>query len=164
MEDDTTINVAIVGRPNVGKSSLLNRLAGESRAIVSDIPGTTRDAVDAIIVQGNDTFRFIDTAGIRRKKKVDYGNEFFMVNRAFKAIRRADVVLLVVDVTEGVTEQDRQLAQRIADDGRLVDDYIMSSGTFLALRLTRLSLVLYMLKSQGVCGDSEQMGCSGEDG
>ncbi|CAM9903540.1 unnamed protein product [Discosporangium mesarthrocarpum] len=117
-EEVDTINVAIVGRPNVGKSSLLNRMFGENRAMVSNIPGTTRDSIDALLERGGRTYRLIDTAGIRRKGKVDYGNEFFMVNRAFKAIRRADVVLLVVDVQDGIKDQDRVLSQRIADDGR----------------------------------------------
>lgn len=120
------ISVAIVGRPNVGKSSLLNTLFGSQRAIVSDMAGTTRDSIDALMErpapEGSDepptVYRFIDTAGIRRKGKVDFGPEFFMVNRALRAIRRADVALLVLDATAGVTEQDRILAQKISDDGR----------------------------------------------
>lgn len=113
-----TVNVAIVGRPNVGKSSLFNRLFGEARAIVSDVAGTTRDTLDAELQRDNRVYRFIDTAGIRKKGKVQYGSEFFMVNRALKAIRRADVVLLVLDATTGISDQDRTLAQRIVDDGR----------------------------------------------
>ncbi|KAL7539901.1 hypothetical protein ACHAWF_006539 [Thalassiosira exigua] len=121
------INVAIVGRPNVGKSSLLNTIFGSNRAIVSDVAGTTRDSIDAIMERpppASDSdglptiYRFVDTAGIRRKGKVEFGPEFFMVNRALRAIRRADVVLLVLDATAGVTEQDRVLAQKISDDGR----------------------------------------------
>jgi len=121
------INVAIVGRPNVGKSSLLNTIFGSNRAIVSDVAGTTRDSIDAIMERpppasdpdGLPTiYRFVDTAGIRRKGKVEFGPEFFMVNRALRAIRRADVVLLILDATAGVTEQDRVLAQKISDDGR----------------------------------------------
>lgn len=120
------IGVAIIGRPNVGKSSLLNAIFGSNRAIVSDMAGTTRDNIDALMErpapEGSDepgtVYRFIDTAGIRRKSKIDFGPEFFMVNRALRAIRRADVVLLVLDATAGVTEQDRILAQKISDDGR----------------------------------------------
>ncbi len=157
------ISIAIIGRPNVGKSSLLNTLFGSQRAIVSDMAGTTRDSIDAVMErpapEGSDEpptiYRFIDTAGIRRKGKIDFGPEFFMVNRALRAIRRADVgkfelfqlygeylkwyvvdtclqmklisfafspffllALLVLDATVGVTEQDRILAQKIADDGR----------------------------------------------
>ncbi|MDM9379176.1 ribosome biogenesis GTPase Der [Chlorogloeopsis sp. ULAP01] len=112
------INVAIVGRPNVGKSSLLNALVGEQRAIVSPISGTTRDAIDTIIEHNEQTYRLIDTAGIRKKKNVEYGTEFFSINRAFKAIRRADVVLLVIDALDGVTEQDQKLASRIIEEGR----------------------------------------------
>jgi GTP-binding protein len=120
LEEDTTINVAIIGRPNVGKSSLLNALTGEKRAIVSPIAGTTRDAIDMLVERGDQKYRLIDTAGIRRKKNVDYGAEFFSINRAFKAIRRADVVLFVVDVIDGITEQDLKLAGRIIDEGRAV--------------------------------------------
>eukprot|EP00611_Tribonema_gayanum_P014006 TRINITY_DN25271_c0_g1_i1.p1 TRINITY_DN25271_c0_g1~~TRINITY_DN25271_c0_g1_i1.p1 ORF type:complete len:653 (+),score=266.07 TRINITY_DN25271_c0_g1_i1:65-1960(+) len=115
---DTTINVSIVGRPNVGKSSLLNKLYGQERAIVSDVAGTTRDTIDALFERGDRTYRLIDTAGIRRKKKIEYGNEFFMINRAFKAIRRSDVVLLVIDVVDGIKDQDRVLAERIAAEGK----------------------------------------------
>ena len=112
------IKVAIVGRPNVGKSSLLNALTGEQRAIVSPVSGTTRDAIDMVVKRGDKTYRLIDTAGIRRKKNVNYGAEFFSINRAFKAIRRSDVVLFVLDVLDGVTEQDLKLAGRIIDEGR----------------------------------------------
>ncbi|MBD6617694.1 ribosome biogenesis GTPase Der [Komarekiella sp. 'clone 1'] len=112
------IKVAIVGRPNVGKSSLLNAFVGEARAIVSPISGTTRDAIDTVVERGEQTYRLIDTAGIRKKKNVEYGPEFFSINRAFKAIRRADVVLLVLDALDGVTEQDQKLAGRIIEEGR----------------------------------------------
>jgi len=125
MERPEEINVAIVGRPNVGKSSLLNSIFGDKRAIVSEMAGTTRDSIDAVMERPPDQegdlptiYRFVDTAGIRRRGKVQYGPEFFMVNRALRAIRRADVALLVMDATAGVTEQDRILAQKIADDGR----------------------------------------------
>jgi GTP-binding protein len=102
------IKVAIVGRPNVGKSSLLNAFVGETRAIVSPVSGTTRDAIDMQVQRGDQRYRLVDTAGIRKKKQVDYGPEFFGINRAFKAIRRADVVLLVIDALDGVTEQDQK--------------------------------------------------------
>jgi GTP-binding protein len=112
------IKVAIVGRPNVGKSSLLNAFVGEKRAIVSPISGTTRDAIDTVVERNDQTYRLIDTAGIRKKKNVEYGPEFFGINRAFKAIRRSDVVLLVIDAIDGVTEQDQKLAGRIEEEGR----------------------------------------------
>ena len=118
--EDNEIKVAIIGRPNVGKSSLLNALTGEERSIVSPVSGTTRDAIDTIVERGEQTYRLIDTAGIRRKKNVDYGAEFFSINRAFKAIRRCDVVLFVIDVLDGVTEQDMKLAGRIIEEGRAV--------------------------------------------
>jgi GTPase len=125
-ERSEEINVAIIGRPNVGKSSLINSIFGDTRAIVSDVAGTTRDSIDAVMERPpppgsselSTIYRFVDTAGIRRKGKVDFGPEFFMVNRALRAIRRADVVLLILDATAGVTEQDRILAQKISDDGR----------------------------------------------
>ena len=120
LQEDNEIKVAIIGRPNVGKSSLLNALTGEQRSIVSPVSGTTRDAIDMIVQRGEQTYRLIDTAGIRRKKNVNYGAEFFSINRAFKAIRRSDVVLFVIDVVDGVTEQDLKLAGRIIDEGRAV--------------------------------------------
>jgi len=112
------IAIAIVGRPNVGKSSLLNSLVGSQRAIVSATAGTTRDAIDTVVTWRDQPFRLIDTAGIRRKNRIDYGVEFFSINRAFKAIARADVVLLVLDATETISEQDQRLAGRIANEGR----------------------------------------------
>lgn len=112
------IKIAIVGRPNVGKSSLLNALIGENRSIVSPISGTTRDAIDIVVERNEKIYRLIDTAGIRKKKNVEYGAEFFGINRAFKAIRRADVVLFVIDALDGVTEQDQKLANRIIEEGR----------------------------------------------
>ncbi len=112
------IKVAIIGRPNVGKSSLLNAFVGEERAIVSPISGTTRDAIDTLIEREGQTYRLIDTAGIRKKKNVEYGAEFFSINRAFKAIRRSDVVLLVLDAVDGATDQDQKLAGRIMEEGR----------------------------------------------
>lgn len=121
---ENATNIALVGRPNVGKSSLLNRLSGEERSIVSDVAGTTRDTVDALVKRGSKKngserlYRFIDTAGIRKRGKVEYGAEFFMVNRAFKAIRRSDCVILMLDAVTGIVDQDRILAERIAEEGR----------------------------------------------
>jgi GTPase len=118
IEESPEIRVAIAGRPNVGKSSLLNAFVGENRSIVSPISGTTRDAIDMLVERDEKMYRLIDTAGIRKKKNVEYGPEFFGINRAFKAIDRSDVVLLVIDALDGVTEQDQKLAGRIADEGR----------------------------------------------
>jgi GTP-binding protein len=115
---ENSTNIAFIGRPNVGKSSLFNRLLGTDRSIVSDVAGTTRDTVDALVVRGDINYRIIDTAGIRKKGKVEYGAEFFMINRAFKAVKRAEVVVLLLDALDGIVEQDRILAQRIADEGR----------------------------------------------
>lgn len=118
LEEEEEIKVAIIGRPNVGKSSLLNAFLGENRAIVSPISGTTRDAIDTVIQRNDKNYRLIDTAGIRRKKNVEYGAEFFGINRAFKAINRADVVLLVIDAVDQVTDQDLKLANRVIEEGR----------------------------------------------
>jgi len=104
------IQVAIVGRPNVGKSSLLNRLAGESRVLVSEVPGTTRDAVDVVVERHGQTFCFIDTAGIRRKGKTDRGPEVLSVVMARRHLERADVCLFLVDAIEGITRQDAHVA------------------------------------------------------
>ncbi len=109
-EEDDKIRVAIVGKPNVGKSSIINRLLGENRLIVSDIAGTTRDAVDAEITYHGREYVFIDTAGIRRKNKIKQELERYMIIRAVSAVERADVVVLVIDATEGVTEQDAKIA------------------------------------------------------
>lgn len=109
-EDKDVLKVAVVGRPNVGKSSLVNRLLGEERVIVSDLPGTTRDAIDTYIRCGEQEYILIDTAGMRRKSRVAAPAEHYSVLRALKAVERADVVLLVLDGTEGVTEQDKKIA------------------------------------------------------
>ena len=112
------IQLAIIGRPNVGKSSILNSICGENRAIVSPIRGTTRDTIDTSIEREGKTWKLLDTAGIRRRRSVSYGPEFFGINRSFKAIERSDVCVLVIDAEEGVTEQDQRLAGRIEEDGR----------------------------------------------
>lgn len=114
-EGDESVKVAIVGKPNAGKSSLLNRLAGQERAIVSSIPGTTRDAVDTLIKYEGMPVTLIDTAGIRRRGKIEHGVEQYSVLRSLKAIERADVALLLVDATTGITNQDAHIAGFILD-------------------------------------------------
>jgi GTP-binding protein len=114
-EEETALNIAIVGRPNVGKSSLLNKLLGEERVIVSPIPGTTRDAVDTNLAYYGQNIRIIDTAGIRRRGRIEPGVEKYSVLRTLKAIERADVVALLVDATEGVTAQDAHIAGMVID-------------------------------------------------
>jgi GTP-binding protein len=106
-------SVAIVGRPNVGKSTLFNRLVGEERAVVHDAPGTTRDAIDTVVDTPEGRLRFVDTAGMRRKSRIDEGTEYYGLVRALQAIDRADAALLVIDATQGVTHQDQRLAERI---------------------------------------------------
>ena len=109
-EEDSRPRVAIVGKPNVGKSSLINRLLGEDRVIVSDIAGTTRDAIDTEVVHNGKEYVFIDTAGLRRKNKIKEELERYSIIRTVSAVERADVVLMVIDATEGVTEQDAKIA------------------------------------------------------
>lgn len=116
-EEDDSIKVAILGRPNVGKSTLLNKLIGEERAIVSPIPGTTRDAIDTKLNWEGHDFTLIDTAGIRRRGKIDPGVEKYSVLRAIKALQRADVALLLIDAAEGITTQDTHIA------GMLIKEY-----------------------------------------
>jgi GTPase len=119
-EEDTSIKIAIVGRPNVGKSSLLNRLLGEERAIVSPVAGTTRDAVDTPLLYADKALTLIDTAGLRRRGHIDPGVEKWSAIRAFRAIARADVALLVVDATEPFTAQDAHIAGYILDEYKSV--------------------------------------------
>ncbi len=109
-EDDDRPKIAIIGKPNVGKSSIINKLLGEERVIVSDIAGTTRDAIDTAVVRDDKEYVFIDTAGLRRKSKVKEEIERFSVIRTVTAVERADVCILVIDATEGVTEQDAKIA------------------------------------------------------
>lgn len=109
-EEDDRPRIAIVGKPNVGKSSIINRLIGENRVIVSDIAGTTRDAIDTEVVHNGKEYIFIDTAGLRRKNKIKEELERYSIIRTVTAVERADVVLMVIDATEGVTEQDAKIA------------------------------------------------------
>jgi GTP-binding protein len=114
--DDDHLKIAIVGRPNVGKSTLLNHLLGENRAIVSPLAGTTRDAIDTPISYHNETIMLIDTAGVRRRGKIEPGVEKFSVLRAMQAIKRSDVALLITDATQGITEQDEHIAGYVLDE------------------------------------------------
>ena len=117
-EDDDIIKVAIVGKPNVGKSSLLNRILGEERVIVSNVAGTTRDAIDSYFENDTGKYCFIDTAGMRRKSKVDDAIEKYSNMRSISAIDRADVCLILVDANEGVTEQDTKIAGLVHEAGK----------------------------------------------
>ena len=117
-EDDDRPRIAIVGKPNVGKSSIINKLTGENRVIVSDVAGTTRDAVDTTIVHGGQEYVFIDTAGLRGKNKIKEELERYSIIRTVSAVERADIVVLVIDATEGVTEQDAKIAGIAHDRGK----------------------------------------------
>ncbi|MDO4295266.1 MAG: ribosome biogenesis GTPase Der [bacterium] len=117
-EDDDRPRIAIVGKPNVGKSSIINKLTGSNRVIVSDIAGTTRDAVDTEIVHNGTEYIFIDTAGLRRQNKIKEELERYSIIRTVTAVERADVVLVVIDATQGVTEQDAKIAGIAHDNGK----------------------------------------------
>jgi GTP-binding protein len=112
-DEDHLFSVAIVGRPNVGKSTLFNRMVGDERTIVHDMPGTTRDTIDTVVETDDGPGRFVDTAGMRRRSRVDEPAEYFSLVRALQAVDRADAALLVVDATDGVTHQDQRLAERV---------------------------------------------------
>ena len=134
--DDLTIKVAIIGRPNVGKSSLVNKILGENRAIVSDIAGTTRDATDSEFENEFGKYVFIDTAGIRKKSKVNENIEKYSVIRSLLAIERADVCIIMLDALEGVTDQDAKIAGEAHEAGKGIiivvnkwDEYEKENGT-----------------------------------
>ena len=139
--DNERIKVAVIGKPNVGKSSLINKILGENRAIVSDIAGTTRDAVDSYFENEKGKYIFIDTAGIRRKSKVTESIEKYSVMRSLLAIERADVALMMIDANEGVTDQDAKIAGEAHEAGKGViivvnkwDDYEKETGTMEAYK------------------------------
>jgi len=166
LDGSPTLSVAILGRPNVGKSSLLNRLTGTERAIVCDLSGTTRDAIDQAVLNHGTKFVFVDTAGVRRVARVNKGVEEEMVRRALKAARRSDVCLLVVDATEGISEQEGRLARFITEAGRACvvlinkwdlvsnkDDLLYrNSGKYLSQRLPQVqwAKALYVSAKTGL--------------
>ncbi len=115
--DASMPRVALVGRPNVGKSTLFNRLVGDERSVTHDAPGTTRDSVDTVVETPDGSVCFVDTAGMRRKSRTERGTEYFSVLRALEALDRADIALLVIDATSGVTHQDQRLAERVGAAG-----------------------------------------------
>jgi GTP-binding protein len=116
-EEDGALRVAIVGRPNVGKSTLFNQLIGEERSVVHDMPGTTRDAIDTVVQTSAGLIRFIDTAGMRKRARTEAGLETYSVLRSLDALDRADIAILVIDATDGATGQDQRLAERISASG-----------------------------------------------
>ena len=117
-EEDERPRIAVVGKPNAGKSSIINKLLGENRVIVSDVAGTTRDAIDTAVTWDDKEYVFIDTAGLRRKNKIKEEIERYSILRTVSAVERADVVILVIDAVEGVTEQDAKIAGIAHDRGR----------------------------------------------
>ena len=117
-DEEHTIRIAIVGRPNAGKSSIVNALLNENRVIVSDVSGTTRDSIDSLVSYKDKEYVIVDTAGIRKKAKVDYGVEKFAVDRAIRSIRDCDVALLVIDAAEGISDQDKKISSIITESGK----------------------------------------------
>jgi len=118
--DPEAFSVAIVGRPNVGKSTLFNRLVGDDRSVVHDLPGTTRDSIDTLVETEDGALRFVDTAGMRRRSRIDEPTEYYGLVRALESVDRADAALLVIDATDGVTHQDQRLAERVDAAGTAV--------------------------------------------
>ncbi len=150
LDADRPFAVAIVGRPNVGKSTLFNRMVGDERSVVHDMPGTTRDTIDTIVESEDGTIRFVDTAGMRRRSRVDEPTEYYSVLRALDAVDVADAALLVIDATEGVSHQDQRLAERI--DG---------AGTVIVLVLNKWDLVATEEREQILIDVADRMGFLG---
>ena len=150
LDADRPFAVAIVGRPNVGKSTLFNRMVGDERSVVHDMPGTTRDTIDTIVESEDGTIRFVDTAGMRRRSRVDEPTEYYSVLRALDAVDVADAALLVIDATEGVAHQDQRLAERI--DG---------AGTVIVLVLNKWDLVATEEREQILIDVADRMGFLG---
>lgn len=151
--EEEVIKVAVIGKPNAGKSSLINRILGEERVIVSDVPGTTRDAIDTFVTHGEDQYVFIDTAGIRKKSKIFENIERYSIMRSWTAIDRADVCLILIDANDGVTEQDTKIAGYAHDQGKATivvvnkwDTIEKNTGTLEEYRKTvqeKLGFMLY---------------------
>ena len=137
-KEEELIRIAVIGRPNVGKSSFINKLLGEERVLVSEAPGTTRDAVDTPVEFNGNKYVLVDTAGLRRKKKIDKSIEYFSVLRSLKAIDNADIALLLLDAQEGVTDQDKKIA-----------GYVLESGKALILALNKWDLLKEERREKG---------------
>ena len=161
--DDTgTISVAIVGRPNVGKSTLFNRLAGEERSVTHDMPGTTRDSVDTLVQTPLGQLRLVDTAGLRRRSRIDEDTEYYAMLRALRSVDRADVVLLMVDATQGVTHQDQRLAERI--DGAGCPILLLLNKWDLLEQAERLAVREQVSERLGFLSGSPTLGISAHTG
>jgi GTP-binding protein len=147
---DRPFAVAIVGRPNVGKSTLFNQLVGSERSVVHDMPGTTRDTIDTLVETEDGVLRFVDTAGMRRRSRVDEATEYYSVVRALQAVDRSDAALLVIDATEGVSHQDQRLAERID-----------AAGTAIVIVLNKWDLVATEARPQILLDVGDRLGFLG---
>lgn len=139
-DHDDVIKVAIIGRPNVGKSSIFNDIIGQTRSIVSDVAGTTRDAIDVPVMKDGQTYLFIDTAGMRRKGKIDEPIEKYSIIRTLRAVDRSDVVLMVLDAVDGVTEQDKKIAGYAHGQARVLS-LLSISGIFIKRMRCQLFII-----------------------
>jgi GTP-binding protein len=149
-DDETVPTVAIVGRPNVGKSTLFNRIIGAERSVVHDEPGTTRDAVDTLVETPVGRFRFVDTAGMRRKSRIEEGTEYYALVRALQAVDRADAALFLIDATAGVTHQDQRLAERVD-----------AAGTAVVIVLTKWDVLDAAQRAEVVAAVEDRLGFLG---
>ena len=156
------LSVAIVGRPNVGKSTLFNRLVGEERSVTHDMPGTTRDSVDTLLETPLGRLRLIDTAGLRRSNRIDGGTEYYATLRALRSVDRADVVLLLIDATAGVTGQDQRLAERV--DGAGCPILVLLNKWDLLAGEARTTLRQQAGERLGFLGDPPKLGISAHTG
>ena len=145
-EKDQRIRIAIVGRPNAGKSSIVNALLDTKRVIVSDVSGTTRDSIDSFITYNDTEYTIVDTAGIRKKSKVDYGVEKFAVDRAIRSIRDCDVALLVIDAKEGISDQDKRISSLITEAGK---------GIIVAINNLISSIITIIFTNKIICWESK---------
>jgi GTP-binding protein len=149
-DPDRPFSIAVVGRPNVGKSTLFNQLVGDERAVVHDLPGTTRDSIDTVVETDDGPLRFVDTAGMRRRSRVDEATEYYSVVRALQSVDRADAALLVIDATEGVSHQDQRLAERVD-----------AAGTAIVVVLNKWDLVPTEARPQILADVADRLGFLG---
>ena len=166
-DEEDSINVAIIGRPNAGKSSLTNKLTANDRSIVSDVAGTTRDAIDTHIVHDGQRYTIVDTAGLRRKSQIDEDVEYYGFVRAMRAIDRANVALLVIDSTLGLTDQDQRVAGFAAERGCamviVLNKWDLIEGPEAKAEI-RERIADRMTRSWAMCSGHRHLGAHGQEG